>query len=577
MLLASITSKKSNILQADEAIEETPEWDKRLQNLVDLFSETLGISCFLMLRCDRERNRNIFYPPKTTIEPDKLLNLCYEIVEDYQSLLRQGQLLNFAESDRLLPLFFLQAAQTYKIRSLLLVPLIYQQSYLGEIFLYSCDRDRQWTEKELKLVRSLVDRCAIEIVQSQLDEQIQQQKLQQELLGKINQKLNCELSPKEILADILDLIGQSFQVDRVMIFNLAQQTNQIEQEWCSNERIIPLSTLTSPSLWEESKILTFKNKNKASQFDFHFNELTGSFLHVPIFIRGQFFGSLTLQTQLERRAFTSEEIDTLEYVVQQIAIALYNLQTQETLKQLEDCNKDLEAQKQQSETANRAKSQFLSHMNHELRTPLTGILGFARMLKDEIYGSLNPKQQQYVGAIAASGEHLLSLVNDFLDISKIEADREELFLETVAVEDLCLASLSMVESRAREQSLDLQLEIAPDVDLCKADQRRIKQVLVNLLSNAIKFTEVGSVTLKVQRDGDRLEFSVIDTGIGLKKADQEKLFQPFQQIHNHLSRKHKGTGLGLALSRKLAQLHGGDLTLVSQEGKGSCFTLHLPV
>jgi signal transduction histidine kinase len=199
------------------------------------------------------------------------------------------------------------------------------------------------------------------------------------------------------------------------------------------------------------------------------------------------------------------------------------------------------------------------------------------MLKDELYGPLNDKQKQYIQGIYNSGEHLLSLVNDFLDIAKLEACREELFLEMVAVEDICLASFSMVQSRAKEQGLALKLELGEGVGICMADQKRLKQILINLLSNAIKFTEEGSVTLRVEGDHQELRFSVIDTGIGISPHHQTQLFQPFSQIPNPLSRKHKGTGLGLALSKKLAQLHGGDITLRSQVGQGSCFTLHLPL
>jgi signal transduction histidine kinase len=221
-------------------------------------------------------------------------------------------------------------------------------------------------------------------------------------------------------------------------------------------------------------------------------------------------------------------------------------------------------------------NEYLAHITHELRAPLAGILGFARMLQEQIYGTLTDKQYRYIGAIASSGEHLLSLVNDFQDLSKIEANFEEIFPEKLVVEDVCLASLSIVRARAEEQGLQLDLEIAPAVAFCYADQQRLKQILVNLLSNAVKFTENGSVTLKVQSRDDRLIFSVIDTGIGIPLEEQVKLFQPFQQIPNALSRKHKGTGLGLALSRKLARLHGGDITVISEKGKGSCFTLDLP-
>ncbi|MGL5032784.1 MAG: ATP-binding protein, partial [Microcystaceae cyanobacterium] len=138
-------------------------------------------------------------------------------------------------------------------------------------------------------------------------------------------------------------------------------------------------------------------------------------------------------------------------------------------------------------------------------------------------------------------------------------------------------AFSMIQNQAKEQGLALNLELGPDVNICMTDQKRLKQILLNLLSNAIKFTERGSVTLKVERDRNQLIFRIIDTGIGIKKADQSRLFQPFQQIPNALNRKRQGTGLGLALSRKLAQLYGGDITVVSEEGKGSCFSLHLPI
>ncbi|MGK7961853.1 ATP-binding protein, partial [Crocosphaera sp.] len=143
--------------------------------------------------------------------------------------------------------------------------------------------------------------------------------------------------------------------------------------------------------------------------------------------------------------------------------------------------------------------------------------------------------------------------------------------------DICLAAIAIVQPKAKEENLDLILNLSNQVDFCTVDQRKIKQILINLLSNAIKFTEEGSVTLQVENVDNSLMFCVIDTGIGIKEDDQNKLFQPFQQIHSDLSRKHKGTGLGLALSRKLAQLHQGNLTLKSEYGKGSCFTLELPL
>jgi signal transduction histidine kinase len=229
-----------------------------------------------------------------------------------------------------------------------------------------------------------------------------------------------------------------------------------------------------------------------------------------------------------------------------------------------------------SALCNQINVEFLSDLTHELRTPLTSILGFSRNLIDEIFGQLNAKQMQYVSAIYTSGQHLLDLVNDFLDLSKIDANREELYLETVAVQDLCRASLSMVEICARQEDLDLNLEIEAGVNICVCDQRRVKQILINLLSNAIKFTEVGSVTLKVEQRNNQITFAVIDTGMGISLEDQQKLFQPFVQIQNRRRSKYRGTGLGSALSRRLAQLHSGDITVKSTPGQGSCFTLLIP-
>jgi signal transduction histidine kinase len=230
---------------------------------------------------------------------------------------------------------------------------------------------------------------------------------------------------------------------------------------------------------------------------------------------------------------------------------------------------------------------FIDNVTHELRTPLTSVIGFSHYLSEEIFGELNPKQKQYVNAINDSGKHLLEIVNDYLDISKIDADRESLFIERIVVEDICQASLSIVEALAAQSDIQLLLEIDALVDFCFADSMRLKQILVNLLSNAIKFTQVGTVTLRVElqtysaredtNNTSQITFSIIDTGIGISENDREKLFEPFQQLNNQINRYKKGSGLGLVLSQKLARLHGGDLTVTSELGKGSCFTVCLPL
>ena len=215
-------------------------------------------------------------------------------------------------------------------------------------------------------------------------------------------------------------------------------------------------------------------------------------------------------------------------------------------------------------------------MSHELRTPLTSILGFSEVLMQQIFGQLNEKQQQYIDCISSSGDHLLELINDILDLSKIEAGQEELTLEILQVQEVCQACIFLIQEQANHRGLELVLVISPLVMTCVADKRRLKQILFNLLSNAVKFTEAGAVKLKVNKTESTIRFSVIDTGIGISEADQAYLFEPFRQLDSSLAGNYQGTGLGLAVARKLARLHGGDITFESELGLGSCFTLCLP-
>ncbi|KYC38374.1 hybrid sensor histidine kinase/response regulator [Scytonema hofmannii PCC 7110] len=232
--------------------------------------------------------------------------------------------------------------------------------------------------------------------------------------------------------------------------------------------------------------------------------------------------------------------------------------------------------KDAAEAGSKAKSEFLATMSHELRTPLNAIMGLSQLLQQEIVGSLNDKQKEYINCIYSSGEHLLALINDILDLSKVEAGKEELFLSTLYVDEICNYVISTVSERAIEKGLLLTVEIDEQASICVADDRRMKQMLLNLLTNAIKFTNKGQVSLEVRKLPQGIAFIVIDTGIGIDKSQFQFLFEPFKQLDGRLSRQYEGTGLGLALTRKLARLHGGDVTVESTLGQGSRFTLFLP-
>ncbi|MDZ7958071.1 MAG: PAS domain S-box protein [Aulosira sp. DedQUE10] len=236
----------------------------------------------------------------------------------------------------------------------------------------------------------------------------------------------------------------------------------------------------------------------------------------------------------------------------------------------------LRASQAAAEAGSRAKSEFLATMSHELRTPLNAIMGLSQLLQQEMVGPLNEKQQEYISCVYSSGEHLLALINDILDLSKVEAGKEELLRLPLLVRDLCNYVISTVSDQALEKGLQLTNEIGSEAEICIGDERRVKQMLLNLLTNAIKFTPAGAVSLEVKKVSNGITFTVADTGIGIDSNNFQFLFEPFKQLDSRLNRQYEGTGLGLALTRKLARLHGGEVTLESTLGKGSRFTLFLP-
>jgi signal transduction histidine kinase/ActR/RegA family two-component response regulator len=231
------------------------------------------------------------------------------------------------------------------------------------------------------------------------------------------------------------------------------------------------------------------------------------------------------------------------------------------------------------EKAARMKDEFLASMSHELRTPLTGILGLSEGLQEEVYGALNDHQRRAVFNIETSGRHLLELINDILDVSKLEAGMLELQLETCILAQVCQASLQLVKGMAQKKSQKISFAMMPQNIIFLADSRRFKQVIVNLLSNAVKYTPVGgSLGLEVEGNEQErtIQISVWDEGIGIKTEDLDRLFQPFVQIDSSLSREQTGTGLGLTLVQHLVELHGGSINVQSTYGEGSRFTISLP-
>jgi signal transduction histidine kinase len=252
------------------------------------------------------------------------------------------------------------------------------------------------------------------------------------------------------------------------------------------------------------------------------------------------------------------------------------------LRRLRSENERLEAivssRTEELRELNRRKSEFLANMSHELRTPLNAIIGFSEVMIGGMAGPQSEKQKEFCGDIRESGKHLLSLINDILDLSKVEAGRMELEMARFDLRHAMDNALTLVRGRAEAHSIELETLISEDVDEFEGDERKLKQILLNLLTNAIKFTpEGGTVTLEARRSEETYVFSVKDTGIGIAPEDQERVFEEFRQVGFDSARKAEGTGLGLTLTKRLVELHGGRITVDSTPGRGSTFTFNLPI
>lgn len=437
------------------------------------------------------------------------------------------------------------------------------------------------------------------------EQTIEQQAQRERLLRETNQRISQSLDLPTIFDTACREINNCLNASRVAIFKFHSNSSRHEGEFVAESLTNRFPSLLGVHLQDygfgendarlyaqgrynlaediESSTVKDPDIRLLCQFQVRANVV------MPILCQDTLWGLLCIHQCDGPRSWQQSDLDLAQQFSLQLAIAIQQShlfeQLQQELSERQQAQQQLTQRNEELIRATRLKDEFLANMSHELRTPLNAILGMTEALQDEIFGPVTPRQEKALETIDGSGSHLLALINDVLDVAKIESGQVDLDCSPTAIAPLCQSSLTFVKQQALKKQIQLTVDIPANLPDIVLDERRIRQVLVNLLNNAVKFTpEGGHITLQVTlttpgseaEDRRYLRFSVIDTGIGITPTNIKKLFQPFIQIDSALNRQYEGTGLGLALTKRIVELHGGEVGVTSEVGVGSCFTLDLP-
>jgi GAF domain-containing protein/anti-sigma regulatory factor (Ser/Thr protein kinase) len=479
--------------------------------------------------------------------------------------------------------------QVARSRTVLGTPLLRQGEPIGSIVIRRTEV-RPFTEKQIRLLETFADQAVIAIENVRLFQELQQRthelvesieemKALSEVGQAVSSTLDLETVLETIVARAVELAGTDCGViyeydEATQEFNLRashhMEAEAVEALRTARIRLGEGATGQAASTRTPVQILdTFEQQDRAvSRVRPVLNRLGyRSLLTVPILREQQIMGGLTVWRR-HVGEFEPEVVKLLQTFATQSALAIHNARL----------FREIQAKGRELEAANRHKSEFLANVSHELRTPLNAIIGFSEVLLEKLFGELNEKQNEYVDDILSSGRHLLSLINDILDLSKIEAGHMELELTRFDLPTAVDNALVLIKERASRHGVKLDRIVDEQLGEFYGDERKIKQVLVNLLSNAVKFTpEGGKIQVRAALDNSAIKISVRDTGVGIASEHHEAIFEEFRQVGSDYAQKREGTGLGLTLTRKFVEMHGGKVWVESEPGKGSTFTFILPI
>jgi GAF domain-containing protein len=472
----------------------------------------------------------------------------------------------------------LDAQKVGGFRTALGVPLMREGTPIGTMFLSRATVE-PFTEQQIELVTTFADQAVIAIENTRLLDELRQSLQQQTATAdvlKIISRSTFDL--KTVLNTLVESAARLCEADMASVPRVTGGTldhfasygySPAFHEFLQNNPTSPGRGTVSGRAVLEGRTVHIPDVLADPEYDYGEGQKVGGYrtlLGVPLMREGAAVGALVLG-RAAPRLFTPQQIELVETFADQAVIAIENVRL---FDEIHDKSRQLEE-------ASQHKSQFLANMSHELRTPLNAILGYTELMADGAYGDPSEKMVGILQRLEANGKHLLGLINDVLDLSKIEAGQLVLELSDYSVQDIAQTVRSTLEPLAADKKLAFKVEVAPQLPSGRGDGRRLTQVLINLVGNAIKFTDAGEVAIKAEANNGSFHVSVRDTGPGISAADQAKLFQEFQQADNAITRKKGGTGLGLAISKRIVEMHGGRIWVESQVGRGSTFAFTLPV